>query len=162
MRVSPVAWFFDELEQVEEYAMITAAITHNHLEGIKGAQSTAGAIFLARMGKTKYEIRQYVANRYGYDLDRTLDSIRPTYGFDVTCQGSVPEAMIAFLESDGFEDAVRNAVSLGGDSDTQGAIAGSIAEGFYGIDDDLAAIAIECVEALGLSYTEWLNAITKH
>ena len=141
MRVSPVGWFAQNIEDTEQYAEISARITHNHPEGIKGAVSVAGAIFLAREGKSKDEIKEYVTSKFHYDLDRTLDEIRPSYKFDVTCQGSVPEAIIAFLESDGFEDAIRKAVSLGGDSDTIGAITGSIAEAAYGIPDDLKKIA---------------------
>lgn len=132
MRVSSVAWAYSQLDDVEKYAEISAAVTHNHPEGIKGAQATAAAIFLGRTGKSKEDIKSYIVSRYGYDLTRTLDEIRPGYTFDVTCQGSVPEAIIAFLEGNDFEDTVRKAVSLGGDSDTIAAIAGSIAEGFYG------------------------------
>lgn len=135
MRVSPCAWFTDSLEEAEALAERSAAVTHNHPEGIKGAQSIAAAIYLARTGMTKGEIKEYIENRYGYNLNRTLVEIRPHYGFDVSCQGSVPEAIIAFLESTDFEDAIRNAVSLGGDSDTIAAIAGSIAEPFYGISE---------------------------
>lgn len=137
MRVSAVGWLYDTIEDVLEYAEITAAVTHNHPEGIKGAQSVAAAIFFARTGHSKEEIKQYVEENFHYDLNRTVDEIRPGYGFDETCQGSVPESIIAFLESESFEDAVRRAVSLDGDADTQGAIAGSIAEAFYGIPEDL-------------------------
>ena len=137
MRVSSVGWLYDTMEEVLEYAEITAAITHNHKEGIKGAQAVAAAIFLARTGRSKEEIKQYIEGTFHYDLNRTIDEIRPGYGFDETCQGSVPESIIAFLESESFEDAVRRAVSLDGDADTQGAIAGSIAEAFYGIPEDL-------------------------
>ncbi len=105
MRVSSAAWLADSLESVESLAERSAKVTHNHPEGIKGAKATAAAIFLARAGKSKNEIKEYVAKTYGYDLNRTLDVIRPNYSFDVSCQGSVPEAIIAFLESDGFEDA---------------------------------------------------------
>ena len=108
------------------------AATHNHPEGIKGAQAIAGAMYLARTGHDKDFIKEYLANTFRYDLDRTLDDIRPTYEFDVTCQGSVPEAILAFLESDSYEDAIRKAVSLGGDADTQGCMAGALAEAFYG------------------------------
>jgi ADP-ribosylglycohydrolase len=132
MRVSPIAWYYDSLDKVLEEAMHSAEVTHNHPEGIKGAQAVAGAIYLARTGASKEEIREFVEGRFGYDLGQTLDEIRPRYGFDVTCQGSVPPAIIAFLEASDFEDAVRNAVSLGGDSDTLGCIAGSIAEAYYG------------------------------
>ena len=133
MRVSPCAWFADSLEEAEKLAEISAAVTHNHPEGIKGAKATAAAIYLARVGRTKPEIKDYIETIYGYDLNRTLDEIRPSYSFDESCQGTVPEAIIAFLESKGFEDAIRNAISLGGDSDTLAAITGSIAEAAYGI-----------------------------
>lgn len=131
MRVSPVGFAFDTEEFVLQEAESSAAVTHNHPEGIKGAQATALAIFMARMGESKETIRHRVGTRFGYNLDRTLSDIRPTYQFDVSCQGSVPEAIIAFLESQNFEEAVRNAVSLGGDSDTQACIAGAIAQAFY-------------------------------
>jgi ADP-ribosylglycohydrolase len=107
-------------------------VTHNHPEGIKGAQATACGVFLARTGHSKDEIRAAIAGRFGYDLDTPLDMIRPGYTFDVSCQGSVPQAIRAFLEAADYEDAVRQAISLGGDSDTQAAIAGGIAEAFYG------------------------------
>jgi ADP-ribosylglycohydrolase len=132
MRVAPIAWAFDSLEDVLREAERCAAVTHDHPEGIRGAQATAAAIYLARTGRDKAEIRQLVASRFGYDLDRTLDDIRPRYDFQVSCQRSVPESMLAFLESMDFEDAVRNAVSLGGDADTMACIAGAIAEAHYG------------------------------
>lgn len=137
MRVSPVAWYFDALEDVERFAAASARPTHNHPEGIKGAQATAAAIFLSRTGKTKADIKSYISIRYGYDLSRTLDEIRPNYDFDATCQGSVPESIIAFLEGDSFEDVIRRAVSIGGDSDTIAAIAGSIAQGMYGVPEEM-------------------------
>lgn len=136
MRVSPVAWVADSLEEAETLAKWSAEITHNHPEGIKGAQAVATAIYLARTGKTKAEIKEYIEQNY-YTLDFTLDEIRPSYKFDVTCQGSVPQAIQCFLEAADFVDAVRNAVSLGGDGDTQGAMAGAIAEAYYGIPDDI-------------------------
>jgi ADP-ribosylglycohydrolase len=132
MRVSPVAWAFDNLEDVVRVAGETAAVTHDHPEGIAGAQAVAGAIYLARTGAGKERIRAFVVGYYGKRMDRTLEAIRPGYQFDVSCIGSVPEAIIAFLESTSFEDALRNAISLGGDSDTQACIAGAIAEGHYG------------------------------
>lgn len=135
MRVSSVAWLYQDLETVRRMARLSAEVTHNHPEGIKGAEATASAIFLARTGSPKSEIKAYIEDQFGYDLGRTCDEIRPSYQFEGSCQNSVPQAMIAFLESDGFEDAVRLAVSLGGDTDTQAAIAGSIAEGFYCIPD---------------------------
>lgn len=132
MRVSPVGFAFDTPEKVLEEARRSAAVTHDHPEGIKGAQATALAVFLARTGHGREEIRREIAARFGYDLERSLDAIRPGYGFDVSCQGTVPEAIIAFLESGSYEDTVRNAISLGGDSDTLACIAGGIAEAFYG------------------------------
>ena len=131
MRVSPVGWFFDTLEETERVAAISAAITHNHPEGIKGAQATAAAIFLARTGKTKEEIRDYIEKRYGYDLHKSWEYWHPIYGWEDSCQGTVPPAIIAFLDSTDFEDAIRKAVSLGGDSDTLACITGGIAEAFY-------------------------------
>ena len=132
MRVSPVGWALDKLESVQQEAKRSAEVTHNHPEGIKGAQAMASAIFLARQGSDKATIKAYIEEHYAYDLSRKLEGIRPDYRFDVSCQGSVPEAMIAFLESESFEESIRLAVSLGGDSDTQACIAGSIAEAFYG------------------------------
>ena len=132
MRVSPVGFACGELSHVLSIAQETANATHNHPEGIKGAQATAAAIFLARTGKSKAEIKSFIENTFAYDLSRSLASIQPTYTFDVSCQGSVPESIIAFLESTDFEDAIRNAVSLGGDTDTMACIAGAIAEAFYG------------------------------
>lgn len=137
MRVSPVAWAFNDLENVEKFAAISAGVSHNHPEGIKGAQATAGAIYLARTGKNKDEIKNYIVKRYGYDLSRTLDEIRPDYYHVESCQGTVPEAITAFLEADNFEDALRKAVSLGGDSDTLTAITASIAEGMWGIPAEI-------------------------
>ena len=141
MRVSAVAWLFDTLEAVRRGARLSAEVTHNHPEGIKGAEATASAIFLARTGSTKEEIRGYIEREFGYDLHRTCDEIRPAYHHVESCQESVPEAIIAFLEGESFEDVLRTAVSLGGDSDTIAAIAGSIAEGYYGLDDKWKAEA---------------------
>lgn len=132
MRVSPVGWAFDTLEDVEKYAEASADVTHNHPEGIKGACAVAGSIFLARTGAGKEEIKNYVSGRYGYDLNRGLEQIRQYYRHDESCQGSVPEAIIAFLESESFEETARKSVWLRGDADTQAAIAASIAEAFYG------------------------------
>ena len=132
MRVSPVGFAFSTEDEVLAQARLSAEITHNHPEGIKGAQATALAILLARMGYDKEEIRARIMDRFGYELDRCVDDIRPTYAFDVSCQGTVPEAIVAFLDSESYEDAVRNAVSLGGDSDTLACITGGIAEAFYG------------------------------
>ena len=135
MRVSAVGWMFDSLEETERVAGISASITHNHPEGIKGAQATAAAIFMARNGAGKEEVRDYISKKFEYDLNRTCEQIRPSYGFEVSCQKSVPESIIAFLDSTDYESTLRLAVSLGGDSDTQACIAGGIAEAFYGIPD---------------------------
>lgn len=132
MRVSPVAWAFDTLDEVLREAKRSAEVTHNHPEGVRGAQATAAAIFLARTGHDKEQIRQQIEARFEYSLRQTPDQIRPTYRFDVSCQGSVPQSIIAFLASDDFEDAIRIAISLGGDADTMACIAGGIAEAFYG------------------------------
>ena len=132
MRVSPVGFAFTKESEVLTQAKATAEITHNHPEGVKGAQATALAVFLARTGSDKESIRSRIASQFDYDLDRTVEDIRPTYSFDVSCQGTVPEAIVAFLDSKSYEDAVRNAISLGGDSDTLACITGGIAEAFYG------------------------------
>ena len=132
MRVSPVSWAFDTLEETLVAAKRSAEITHNHPEGIKGAQATAACIFWARKGKTKQQMKEYVEALFGYALSRTCDEIRPTYQFEPSCQKTVPESIIAFLESTDYESAVRLAVSLGGDADTMGAITGGIAEAYYG------------------------------
>ena len=139
MRVSAAGWMGEDLDHCRTLARWSAEVTHNHPEGIKGAESVASAIYLARTGSTKEAILEYVADEFGYDLDRTCDEIRPGYQFDVTCQGSVPEAIIAFGEGKDFEDVVRTAVSLGGDADTIGAMAGSIGEAFYGVPEELKA-----------------------
>jgi ADP-ribosylglycohydrolase len=131
MRVSPVGFALETLEGVLAEAKKSAEVTHSHPEGIKGAQAVAAAIFLGRTGISREEIRDYIKWRFGYNLDRKLDEIRPGYSFDVTCQGSVPEAIIAFLESTDYEDAVRKAISLGGDSDTIACITGGIAQAYY-------------------------------
>ena len=132
MRISPVGYAFDDLETVLRKAKEFTEITHNHPEGIKGGQATAAAILLARTGKTKDEIKQYIESKFGYDLSRHVDDIRPTYTFDVSSQGTVPQAIRAFLDSTDFEDATRTAISLGGDSDTLACITGGIAQAFYG------------------------------
>lgn len=132
MRVSAVGAYAGSLVEVLDLARRSAEITHNHPAGIKGAQATALAIFLALRGYSKDEIKSAIEENFGYDLSRRYDDIQPYYGFDVSCQGSVPESIIAFLESDDYESAVRKAVALGGDADTMAAIAGSIAAAFYG------------------------------
>jgi ADP-ribosylglycohydrolase len=132
MRVSPVGFAFGSTEEVLEQARMTAVVSHNHPEGIKGAQATALAVFLARTGQGKDAVREQISRRFGYDLERSVDEIRPGYGFRISCQETVPEAIVAFLDSVSYEDAVRNAISLGGDSDTLACITGGIAEAFYG------------------------------
>lgn len=144
MRVSPVAWFAGSLDACEKLAAATAEVTHNHPEGIKGAVVVAGAIYLARMGRSMAEIREY-AERF-YPIDFTLDEIRPDYDFVETCQGSVPQALESFFESTGFEDAIRNAVSIGGDSDTIADMAGTIAEAYYGADPEMKSIALSYLD----------------
>ncbi len=133
MRVSPVGWAFNTIEEVLYEAKRSAEATHNHPEGIKGAQATASAVFLARNGKSKTEIKQYITETFHYNLDRRIADIRPGFRFDETCQATVPESIIAFLESTDFESAIRLAISLGGDSDTIACITGGIAEAFYKI-----------------------------
>lgn len=146
MRVSPVGFAFDTKNEVLKEARKTAEISHNHPEGIKGAQATALSVFLARTGREKEEIRMEISQRFGYNLKRTVDDIRPTYSFDISCQGTVPEAIIAFLDSISYEDAVRNAISLGGDSDTLACITGGIAEAFYGdVPTTIRAKVHECL-----------------
>jgi ADP-ribosylglycohydrolase len=138
MRVSPIAYAFDTLQEVLEEAKRSALPTHNHPEGIKGSQAIASAVFLARIGKTKSQIRDYIQKEFEYDLNRTIKDIRPNYSFDLSCQGSVPEAIIAFIDSTDYESTIRLAISLGGDSDTIACMAGGIAEAYYGnISDDL-------------------------
>ena len=147
MRVSAVGFAYNDLEAVMNEAKRSAEVTHNHPEGIKGAQATAVAIFMARKGQSKEDIKTAIAQSFGYDLNRTVDEIRPTYVFNESCQETVPEAIIAFLESKDFEDAIRNAISLGGDSDTLACITGGIAEAFYGgVPTDIAKKALSYLD----------------
>ncbi len=144
MRVSPVGWAFTSLDETLAAAAQTAAVTHNHPEGIKGAQATAAAVYLARTARDKATIRREIAARFGYDLGRTVMTIRPAYRFNETCQETVPEAIIAFLDGVDFEDTIRNAISLGGDADTLACIAGGIAHAYYGgVPRDLGEAALE-------------------
>lgn len=131
MRVSSVGWLFGDIDTTRRVARWTAEVTHNHPEGIKGAEAVATAIYLARTGEYKSHIKEYITQEFGYNLERKIDEIRPTYQFDVSCQGSIPEAIIAFLEGTDLFDVIRTAISIGGDSDTIAAIAGSIAEAYY-------------------------------
>jgi ADP-ribosylglycohydrolase len=132
MRVSPIGFACNSLEEVMMQAKKSAEVTHNHVEGIRGAQATAVAIYLARTGQDKLAIKTHIEREFGYQLSDRLDDIRPDYTFDVSCQGSVPQSIVAFLESNDYEDAIRNAISLGGDADTMACIAGGIAEAYYG------------------------------
>ena len=174
MRVSPCGWiaklsepFEEGLKLTEDLAKKSSEVTHNHPEGIKGAQATAAAIFFMRHGKSKNAIEEYknklkdyIKNKYQYDLDFTLEEIRPIYKFDVSCQGSLPPALVSFLESKNFEDAIRNAISIGGDSDTLAAITGSIAEAAYGIPEDIKEKAINYLDnEIKELYNKWADFI---
>ena len=159
MRVSAVGWFFDTLEETERVAEISASITHNHPEGIKGAQAAAAAIFLARTWHSKEEIRDYIEQRFGYDLHKTYADWHGKYGWDESCQGTVPQAIICFLESEDYEDAIRKAVALGGDSDTLACITGGIAEAFHGLI--LAEMADEAFERLPEGFQTLLKEFEK-
>ena len=142
MRVSATGWLYDSLERTREVARATAEVTHNHPEGIKGAEATASAIYMARTGCKKEEIKEYIVREFGYNLDRTCDEIRPEYYHVESCQQTVPEAIIAFMEGKDFEDVLRTAVSLGGDCDTLTDIAASIAEAYYGIPEEIRLMGI--------------------
>jgi ADP-ribosylglycohydrolase len=146
MRVSPVAYAYETLDEVIQHAERTAAVTHDHPEGIKGAQATAAAVYLARSGASKPQIKQFIEDRFGYDLSTPLDAIRDNYEFDISCQGSVPQSLVAFLEATDFEDTVRNAVSLGGDADTMAAIAGAVAEAHFGIPAEIERQALSYLD----------------
>ena len=137
MRVSPCAWVADSLEEAQSLARTSAVVTHNHPDALTGALATSDAIYLARIGADRDEIRQHIEVRYEYNLSLSLSEIRPGYKFDVSCRGSVPEAILCFLEARDFEDAIRNAVSLGGDADTQAAIAGSIASAYWDVPENI-------------------------
>ncbi|HUP64246.1 MAG TPA: ADP-ribosylglycohydrolase family protein [Thermoanaerobaculia bacterium] len=137
MRVSPVGWAFESLAEVAAEARLSAEVTHDHPDAVRAAEATAVAVILARSNLTKNEIRSLLQTKFGYDLSRRLDEIRPSYTFDTSASGSVPEAIIAFLESHDWEDAVRNAISLGGDADTMACIAGAIAEAYYGVPESI-------------------------
>ncbi len=143
MRVSSVGCFFQTLERTREVARWSAEVTHNHPEGVKGAEAVASVIWMARKGRSKEEIKTYVKKEFGYDLSKSCDEIRPEYHFDVSCQGTVPQAITAFLEGTDFEDVIRTAVSLGGDCDTLTCIAGAMAEAFYGVPDFLKEKCLE-------------------
>ena len=174
MRVSPCGWvaklsepFEEGLKLTEDLAKKSAEVTHNHPEGIKGAQATASSIFFMRHGKSKNAIEEYknklkdyIQNKYKYDLNFTLNEIRPSYAFNESCQKTVPQAIVSFLESENFEDAIRNAISIGGDSDTLAAITGSIAEAAYGIPEDIKEKAINYLDKkIKKLYNKWANFI---
>ena len=146
MRVSPIGFALEDLDSVLHEAKRSAEVTHNHPEGIEGAQATAAAIFLARTQRNKKQIESYIEANFGYDLNFSLGKIRPNYQFDVSCQGSVPQAIVAFLESTDFEDAIRNAISIGGDSDTIACIAGGIAQAFYGVPEAIATRTLSILD----------------
>ena len=147
MRVSPIGFAFDSLDEVMAQARASAEVTHNHPEGIRGAQATAVAILLARLGQEKVDIKRHIESEFGYHLSDRLDDIREAYAFDVSCQGSVPQSIVAFLESESYEDAIRNAISLGGDADTMACIAGGIAEAFYGsVPDDISVRVLDLLD----------------
>ncbi len=147
MRVSPCAWVADSLDEAQRLAEMSAVITHNHPEGIKGALATCDAIYLARIGASKDEIKDHIEINYQYDLSRKIDDIRPDYTFDVSCKGSVPESIICFLEAKDFEDTIRNAVSLGGDADTQAAIAGGIASAYWDVPAKITARSLRRMDS---------------
>lgn len=153
MRVSAVAYVAGSLAQAEQLAKWSAEVTHNHPEGIKGAMAVAAAIYMARKGKDKQQIRDYLQEKY-YDLSFTLDEIRPTYVFDVSCTGSVPQALVCFLEAENYVDALRNAISLGGDGDTIAAIAGGIAEAYFGIPTEIEERGLSFLDDCQLDYYE--------
>ena len=159
MRVSAAGWLFHDIDTVRSMARLSAEVTHNHPEGIKGAEATASAIFLARTGSSKEEIKTYIEKEFHYKLDRTCDQIRPGYHHVESCQETVPEAITAFLEGESFEDVIRIAVSLGGDCDTLTCIAGSIAEGFYGVPEELKA---ECRKRLDQKMAEILRRFDEY
>ena len=158
MRVSAAGWLYPSLDETRRLARITAAVTHNHPEGIKGAEAVAAAIYMARTGSGKAAIRDYIVKEFGYDLSRTCDQIRPGYRHVESCQRTVPEALTAFLEGESFEDVIRTAVSLGGDCDTLTCIAGSVAEAFYGVPETLKA---ECRKRLPGDMLEVLDRFAR-
>jgi len=158
MRVSSAGWLYETLERTREVARWTAGVTHNHPEGIKGAEATAAAIFMGRSGSSKQEIKDYIVKEFGYDLSRTCDEIRPNYHMDESCQGTVPEAIISFIEGKDFEDVIRTGISLGGDTDTLACIAGSIAEAYYGVPENMKK---ECVARIEYDMQKVLKAFDK-
>ena len=159
MRISSAGWLYDTIDETRKYARLATEVTHNHPEGIKGAVATASAVFMARMGASKDEIKNYIIREFGYDLSRTCDEIRPEYHPVESCQETVPEAITAFLEGNDFEDVIRTAVSLGGDCDTLTCIAGAMAEAFYGVPEEMKA---ECRKRLPKDMLEVLDRFEAH
>ena len=159
MRVSSVGWLYGSLDRTQNVARATAEVTHNHPEGIKGAEATASAIFMARKGYSKDDIKSYISKKYDYNLSRSLDEIRPYYHHIESCQETVPEAIIAFIEGNSFEDVIRNAVSLGGDSDTLTCIAGSIAEAKYGVPEEFR---IECESRIPGEFVDVIDRFRRY
>lgn len=159
MRVSSAGWLYETLDETRRIARLTAEVTHNHPEGIKGAEAAASAIYLARTGSSKEKIRDYIIREFRYDLSRTCDEIRPSYHHVETCQQTVPEAITAFMEGKDFEDVIRTAVSLGGDCDTLTCIAGGMAEAFYGVPEELKA---ECRKRLPKDMLAVLDRFEDH
>lgn len=159
MRVAPVGWYSNSIEECLNLAKESAIITHDHIEGVKGAQAIACCVYLAKIGNTKEKIKEFVEKQFGYNLNRTLEEIRPNYKFDATCQGSVPESIICFLESTSFEDSIRNAISLGGDTDTMAAMASAIAEAYY--KDIPNYFHEECIKRLPNNYINILMEFTQ-
>jgi len=160
MRISPIAYIASSLAEVKKYSKAVTETTHNNMEGIKGAEAVASAIFLAREGKTQAEIKDFINSNY-YDLHFTLDEIRETYEFDVSCQGSIPQAIVAFLEANSFEDAIRNAISIGGDADTIAAITGSIAEVYFTIPEEISKKALTYLDELQLDILQRFELFRK-
>lgn len=152
MRVSPCAWVADSLEEAQKLAELSAIVTHNHPEAIKGALATVDAIYLARTDFSKEDIKNHIESVYNYDLSLSVDEIRPDYSFDVSCEGSVPESIVCFLDASDFEDTIRNAVSLGGDADTQAAIAGSIASAFWEVPKRITYNSLHYLDNFLLNY----------
>lgn len=162
MRVASAGWLYEDMFTTRYMARLTSEVTHNHIEGIKGAEATAAAIFLARNGASKQEIREYIEKEFSYNLNFTCDEIRPTYYFNETCMDTVPQAIVAFLDGESFEDVIRTGVSIGGDTDTLCAIAGSIAEAYYGIPEDIGNTAKSFLTVDLLEIVEkFYKAITK-
>lgn len=163
MRVSSIGFLFETLEETQKYAELSAIVTHNHKEGIKGAKAVASAIYLARKGYLKDEIKRYIEDTYEYNLDNTIDYLRDHYYFNETCQETVPEAIICFMESNSYEDAIRNAISIGGDSDTLACITGSIAEAFYGMPNEYKEIALNKLDdELRDIYYDFINEVNNN